>query len=178
MNGRDRLVVWRERGRNSLASGEYKPVSADCRAERRRSRPQQRLIERDSVLAARVRADLKRSRTPRQIAGRLRLEATDASVDSMDQSPDAAGKTVSHEAICRWSYALPRGELARRYILLRSKRTSRRPRASVGERGAPIVGMVSIDDRPEAAVDRRVPRGARRGPHHRCPREVGRDYAR
>lgn len=155
--GRDRTVVWRERGRNSLASGEYKPVSADCRAERRRRRPQHRLIDVDEVLAARVRADLKRSRTPRQIAGRLRLEATDASVDTMDESPGAAGKTVSHEAIYRWIYALPKGELAKYGILLRSRRTARKPRKPMGERGAPIVGMVSIDDRPKTASDRRVP---------------------
>ena len=36
--------------------------------------------------------------------------------------------TVSHEAIYTWLYALPKGELARQGILLRSGRTSRRPR--------------------------------------------------
>lgn len=111
--GRHRSVVWRERHRNSLASGRYKPVTADTRAARRRSRPQERLIDTDPVLAARVRADLRRSRTPRQIAGRLRLEATDASVEIMVHSPDAHGKLVSHEAIYRWIYAHPKGELAR-----------------------------------------------------------------
>lgn len=148
--------MWRERARNSLAPGEYKPVSADCRAERRRRRPQHRLIDADEVLAERVRADLKRSRTPRQI-GRLLLEATDASVDTMDESPNAAGRTVSHEAIYRWIYALSKGELAQHGILLRSRRTARQPRKPVGERGAPIVGTVSIDDRPETASDRRLP---------------------
>ena len=53
----------------------------------------------DPVLAARVKADLARSRTPRQIAGRLHLEATDASVETMTKSPDAEGRTVSHEAL-------------------------------------------------------------------------------
>lgn len=152
---RDHTVVWRERRRNSLKSGQYKPVSADVRARRRRARPQTRLIDTDPVLSARVRADLRRSRTPRQIAGRLRLEAVDASVETMNGSPNAHARTVSHEAIYRWIYALPKGELAKAGILLRHKRTSRRPRRELGERtGGRIVGMVSIDDRPDEAVAR------------------------
>ena len=42
-------------------------------------------------------------------------------------------------------------------VMLRSKRTRRRPRRPVGQRTHPIVGMVSIDDRPEDVDDRRVP---------------------
>ena len=42
-------------------------------------------------------------------------------------------------------------------VMLRSKRTRRRPRSPVGQRTHPIVGMVSIDDRPEDVDDRRVP---------------------
>ncbi len=41
--------------------------------------------------------------------------------------------------------------------MLRSKQTQRRVRKKVGERTARIVGMVSIDDRPAEASDRRVP---------------------
>lgn len=156
--GRDHTVIWRERRRNSTKTRGYRPVSADCAAERRRCRPQARKIETDPVLAARVRADLARSRTPRQIAGRLRLEATDASVETMTKSPDAEGRTVSHEAIYRWIYALPKGELAKSGILLQSKRTKRKSVKPLGERtGGRIIGMVSIDDRPEEASDRRVP---------------------
>lgn len=62
---------------------------------------------------------------------------------------------MSHEAIYRRIYALLKGELARHGIPLRSTRTTRKPRKPLGERG--LVGMVSIDDRPEAASDRRVP---------------------
>lgn len=75
--GRDRTVVWRERGRNSVKTRGYQPVSAQTKARKRRARPQERLIDADPVVSARVRADLKRSRTPRQIAGRLRLEAAE-----------------------------------------------------------------------------------------------------
>ena len=154
---RDKSIVSREIRRNTTAAGNYRVVAADKAAAQRRSRPQARVIDADPVLGARVRADLQRSRTPRQIAGRLRLEASDASVERMDDSPPAAGKTVSHEAIYRWIYALPTGELAAQGIMLQSKRTRRKPRTKVGERSARIVGMISIDDRPEEATDRRVP---------------------
>ncbi len=156
--GRDHTIVWRERRRNSTKTRGYRPVTADVRAERKRSRPQARKMDTDPVLAARVKADLFRSRTPRQIAGRLRLEATETSVETMVKSPDAQGRTVSHEAIYRWIYALPKGELAKSGILLQSKRTKRKTRKPLGERtGGRIIGMVSIDDRPETASDRRVP---------------------
>src|SRR5450830_348986 len=67
-----------------------------------------------------------------------------------------AMRTVSHEAIYRFVYALPAGELARHAVMLRSKRTRRRRVKPLGERGAPIVGMVSIYAREDVA-DRRVP---------------------
>ena len=156
--GRDRTVVWRERRRNSTKTRGYRPVHADCEAEKRRRRPQQFKIDSDPVLAARVRADLRRSRTPRQIAGRLRLEARDPTVEPMSQATDAGGRTVSHEAVYRWIYALPKGELAKSAILLRSKRTQRKKRKPLGQRtGGRIIAMVSIDDRPEDVADRRVP---------------------
>lgn len=156
--GRHHTVVWRERLRNTTKSRGYQPVHADCEAEKRRSRPQSRKIDVDPVLQERIRADLRRSRTPRQIAGRLRLESDDTTVDTMVHSPDAAGRTVSHEAIYQWIYALPKGELAKAGILLQSKRTRRKPRKQLGERtGGRIVAMVSIDDRPDDATDRRVP---------------------
>ena len=51
------------------------------------------------VLKARVLADLKRSRTPRQIVGRLRAEACDGSLEPCKGSPSAEGAVVSHEAV-------------------------------------------------------------------------------
>lgn len=155
--GRSASIVSRELARHRLADGTYKPVTADARAERARARPKERKVALDPVLAARVRADLKRSRTPRQIAGRLRREVDDDTVTTMKHSPDAQGRTVSHEAIYRHVYALPKGELAAQGVMLRSKRTRRRPRKAAGERSARIVGMVSIDDRDPEAVGRRVP---------------------
>ena len=154
--GRSVSVVSREIRRNGGKCG-YQPVTADVKAQKRRSRPKTRKIDADPVLKARVLADLKRSRTPRQIVGRLRAEACDGSLEPCKGSPSAEGAVVSHEAVYTWIYALPKGELARHGIMLRSKRTRRRPRSPVGQRTHPIVGMVSIDDRPEDVDDRRVP---------------------
>jgi len=148
--------VSREVRRNSTKTYGYRLAHADCAAQQRRRRPQVGKVAGDEVLRCRVLADLARSRTPRQIAGRLHLEAEDDSVGLMKASPPADGKTVSHEAIYRFIYALPKGDLAKHGVLLRSKRTRRRRPRPAGERGAPIVGMRSIDAR-EDIDDRRVP---------------------
>jgi len=66
-------VVPREVRRNSIKTRGYRLVNADCAAERRRRRPQTGKVAGDEVLRARVLADLGQSRTPRRIAGRLRL---------------------------------------------------------------------------------------------------------
>jgi len=158
--GRSVSVISREVRRNGPAGGVlgYGPVAANSAAATRRARPQARKIDADPVLLVRVKADLRQSRTPRQIAGRLRLEAADSTVGRMESSLDAHGAAVSHESIYRWIYALPKGELARQGILLRSNRTARKRRRPVGERGcARIVGMISIDDRPTHVVDRKMP---------------------
>ncbi len=149
-------VVSREIARNSLKTRGYRLVHADCAAQARRRRPQTGKVAGDGVLRARVLADLGQSRTPRQIAGRLHLEARDESVGLMNASPPAQGRTVSHEAIYRFIYALPKGDLAKHGVLLRTKRTRRRRPRPLGERGARIVGMTSIDARADL-TDRRVP---------------------
>ncbi|WP_245861934.1 IS30 family transposase [Sanguibacter antarcticus] len=150
-------VVCREIVRNSTKTLGYRLVTADCRAERNRRRPQVGKVAGDEVLRARVLADLKRSRTPRQIAGRLLLEAVGPTVARVSHSPAAGGATASHEAIYRFIYALPKGDLAKHAVMLRSKRIARRPRKPAGERTGPIVGMVPIDDRDATVADRRVP---------------------
>ena len=155
--GRCPSVISREVRRNTTTTRGYQAVTADVRAQRRRSRPQARKVARDPVLRARVEADLAASWTPNEIAGRLRLEAADPTVERMDSSPDAHGATVSGEAIHQYIYALPRGELAKRGIFLQSKRTRRKPRTTGRSRGGPIVGMIPISERGEDAAARRVP---------------------
>ena len=150
-------VISRELHRNSTKTRGYQSVTADARAQRRRARPPQRKVAKDPVLQARVDADLAASWTPNEIAGRLRPEAADPTVERMANSPDARGQTVSGEAIYQYIYALPKGELARRGIFLQSKRTKRRPRTTGRTRGGPIVGMVPIAERGEDVAERRVP---------------------
>ncbi|GAA4518310.1 IS30 family transposase [Brachybacterium paraconglomeratum] len=150
-------MISRELHRNSTKTRGYQAVTADVRAQRRRARPQQRKVAKGPVLQARVDADLAASWTPNEIAGRLRLEAADPTVERMANSPDARGQTVSGEAIYQYIYALPKGELARRGIFLQSKRTKRRPRTTGRTRGGPVVGMVPIAERGEDAAERRVP---------------------
>ncbi|MGP5079991.1 IS30 family transposase [Brachybacterium alimentarium] len=155
--GRCPSVVSREITRNATKTRGYQAVTADVRAQKRRSRRQPRKVFTDPVLQARVDADLAVSRTPNAIAGRLRLEASDPTVESMPNSPDAQGRTISGEAIYQYIYALPRGVLAEKGIMLQSKRAKRRPRTAGRTRGAPIVGMVPISARDPAAAGRRVP---------------------
>ena len=65
--------------------------------------------------------------------------------------------SVSHEAIYTWMYALPKGELAEMEIALRTGRTRRQPRGRARSKGARIVGMTSISQRPADAAGRKVP---------------------
>ena len=60
---RDPSVVSREIRRNTSRRG-YRATTADRRAHRRRSRPQQRRLDTEPVLRQRVLADLGRGRTP------------------------------------------------------------------------------------------------------------------
>ncbi|MCE7080317.1 IS30 family transposase [Streptomyces sp. ST2-7A] len=154
---RDPSVISRELGRNSSQRG-YRAVAAHKRAAQRRSRPQQRLLEQNMMLRRRVLADLRHGRSPNQIAGRLKPEATDATVSLMEGSLPAGGDTISHEAVYTWIYALPKGELAKNGILLPSGRTRRGPkRKPAAGNGARIIGMRSIHDRPAEALGRQVP---------------------
>ena len=65
--------------------------------------------------------------------------------------------SVSHEAIYTWMYALPKGELAQMEIALRTGRSRRQPRGRARSKGARIVGMTSISQRPAEADGRKVP---------------------
>lgn len=126
---------------------DYRAVVANSRARQDRQRPRARKLDRLPALRGQVLARLRQGHSPDQVAGRLRHERGHGDPD----------RVISHEAVYTWIYALPKGELARQGVQLRSGRTSRRPRGRAGSPGARIVGMRSIDDRPADAAGRQVP---------------------
>jgi transposase, IS30 family len=144
--GRCESVVSREISRHG-GRGKYRAHSADARARSCRERPKCRKLDADPVLRERVTADLRRAWSPQQISGRLCRE----------RNRGETGMSVSHEAIYTWMYALPKGELAEMEIALRTGRTRRQPRGRARSKGARIVGMTSISQRPAEAEDRAVP---------------------
>lgn len=89
-----------------------------------RSRSKVRKLDADPALRDRVLVKLRAGCSPDQVAGRLRYERGGGHAERVAES-------VSHEAIYTWIYALPKGELAKQGILLRSGRTKRRPREPV-----------------------------------------------
>jgi len=114
--GRHPSVVSREITRHG-GRDRYRASRAGRVAAWARRRPKTRKLDADPGLRAQVLARLRAGYSPDQVAGRLRHE-----------HPAEQACRVSHEAIYSWIYALPKGELARQGILLRSGRTHRRPR--------------------------------------------------
>jgi IS30 family transposase len=124
----------------------YRAVVARRVAAEQRRRPKPRRLDAHPQLRQEVVARLRAGHSPDQVAGRLRYE-----------HPDQKARWVSHEAVYTWIHALPKGDLARHGILLRSGRAHRRPRGKTSSPGARIVGMTSIDARPAEVTDRAVP---------------------
>ncbi len=144
--GRSPSVVSREIARHGGPRA-YRAHRADTGAGKSRRRPKCRRIDADPRLRERVTGDLRRARSPQQISGRLCYERNRGETDM----------SVSHEAIYTWLYALPKGELAAADIALRTGRARRQPRGRARSKGARIVGMTSISQRPEEAEGRKVP---------------------
>jgi transposase, IS30 family len=148
-SGRSESVVCREIARNGGRTA-YRAHAAHQRAIQQRSRPKVPKLDRDPALRRRVLTGLRVGWSPDQVAGRLRYAlACGEDVGAME--------TVSHESIYTWLYALPKGELARLGVDLRSGRDQRRPRGRKATPGARIVGMRLIDKRPEEVVGRQTP---------------------
>src|SRR6266487_752806 len=144
--GRSPSVVSREIGRHGGRRA-YRANRADTGAGKSRKRPKCRKIDADPELRERVACDFRKAWSPEQISGRLRRERDRGETDM----------AVSHEAIYTWLYALPKGELAEMEIALRTGRTRRQPRGRARSKGARIVGMTSISQRPAGAAGRKVP---------------------
>ena len=152
--GRSPSVVCREIARHTGPDGQYRAEDAGRAAQVARRRPKKRLLDRDEILRRRVIFDLSQGRTPRQISGRLSVEAC-GTVAPMDNSPHAQGRTISHEAIYTWIYAHPKKTLIEHGVCLPSRRWMRK-KPPAGGRTPPIVGMRLIDERPDIA-DRMIP---------------------
>jgi IS30 family transposase len=148
--GRHRSSVFREIRRNRGKSG-YRAFSASRRAQvsagsRREGKSK---IERVERLRDYVIEKLKQEWSPREICKRLKIEyAFDMEMQ------------ISHEAIYRYLYVLPRGELKRTLVhALRQEHAYRHARkpGHKGEKRGKITEMLSIEERPAEVEDRSVP---------------------
>ena len=146
--GRHRSTITREIARGMTSSGSYRAIGGQCKYETRMARPKVRRLEANPALWAEVLSGLKKRYSPRQIAGRLRLDF-----------PDDPEMWVSHETIYQAIYLQPRGELARLVkAALRTGRIKRNPQGRQAQEGrGKLKDMMSISDRPKEADDRAIP---------------------
>ena len=146
--GRDPATISRDLRRSSGTRG-YRASVAQAKAEQGRRQPRPRAVRLATNLGLRreVQARLKRRESPRQIAGRLRIDF-----------PDDPEMHVSPETIYQSLYIQARGGLKRELTTyLRTGRSRRKPRRRPGERRGRIPGMVMISERPPEVEDRAVP---------------------
>jgi len=136
-------TISRELKRNRAATKTYKPVLAQERTAARRWKGSR--LERDAALRGKVLARLGAGLSPEQVAGRLALESGEP--------------PISHETIYRFIYAqiTRTNDFSWRRLLPRAKckrgRRARRASSPVSF----IEGRVSIEQRPAAASDRKLP---------------------
>lgn len=148
---REVSTISREVNRNSGTSG-YRAFSAGRRAHERASsrRHGKSRITGEYRLRRYVLGKLKMRWSPQEIVKRLQEE----------YSGDMTMR-ISHEAIYRYIYVLPRGELKR--ALIQALRQERKYRRKKGKRGhseetrGRIADMLSIEERPAEVADRSIP---------------------
>jgi IS30 family transposase len=146
--GRDPATISRDLTRGSGTRG-YRASVAQAKAEhgRRQPRPHSVRLATNLALRREVQARLRRRESPRQIAGRLKLDF-----------PDDPEMHVSAETIYQSLYIQARGGLKRELTAyLRTGRSRRKPPRRAGERRGRIPGMVMISERPPEVEDRAVP---------------------
>jgi IS30 family transposase len=143
-------TISREIKRNRGRSG-YRAYSASRRALAAAStrRSGKSRLAKDQELCSYVLGQLNQEWSPQEISERLKKEY-----------PLHMNMRISHEAIYRYIYVLPRGELKRTLVsALRQEHAYRRKRKTgpkVENRGK-IADMLSIEERPEEVADRTVP---------------------
>lgn len=148
--GRETSTVSREVNRNGGTCG-YRAFSAGrCAKERASSRKhgKSRLVHEDR-LRHYVMKKLRKRWSPQEIVIRL-----------PEEYPHNMTMRISHEAIYRYIYVLPRGSLKATLVAaLRQERAYRRKqkRGNNEETRGKIADMLSIEERPDEVADRAVP---------------------
>jgi len=143
-------TVSREVNHNSGKSG-YRAFSAGRRAKEHASsrRNGKSRLAQEARLRVYVLEKLRQRWSPREIVSRM-----------LEEHPDDTAMRISHEAIYRYIYVLPRGALKQTLIkALRQERAYRRKRerGNVEETRGKIADMLSIEERPREVADRTVP---------------------
>ena len=147
--GRNPATISREVRRNRGTSG-YRAFSAGQRAKSTASsrRCGKSRLAQENGLRRYVLRGLRTEWSPREIVKRMEKEYP------LDMS-----MRISHEAIYRFIYVLPRGELKKTLVkALRQEHAYRRKRKKNSEeKRGKIADMLSIEERPEEVSDRSVP---------------------
>ena len=130
--------------------GEYDAFFAEVLSRYRKGkRHSTRKLDNNLKLQSYVFKEIKRYRSPNQIANRLRIEY-----------PDDEAMRVSAETIYTYVYILPKGEFKKELIsCLRKEHKERKHQKSSGskEKRGKITDMISIEERPADVADRSVP---------------------
>ena len=116
---------------------------------RKGKRHSTRKLDNNLRLQSYVFKEIKRYRSPNQIANRLRIEY-----------PDDESMRVSAETIYTYVYVLPKGELKKELLsCLRKEHKERKRQKASGskEKRGKITDMISIEERPADVADRSVP---------------------
>ena len=147
---RDIGTISREIKRNSGKTG-YRAYSASKRAEAGASsrRKGKSKIARDNRMREYILEMLNEEWSPQEISERIKMDY-----------PIDMTMRISHEAIYRYIYVLPRGELKQTLIkALRQGRKYRRKqkKGKLEETRGKIANMLSIEERPEEVASRSVP---------------------
>lgn len=142
-------TVSREVRRNRHpGNGQYRPHSAQRRADERKPRPKVGKIGQNPELQDFIRAKLEMWSSPEQICGTLRKTF-----------PDRPEMHVVHETIYQALYVQGRGELRRELAkCLRTGRARRKSHRKADERQSRFIDpMLMISERPAEIEDRAVP---------------------
>ncbi len=147
---RETSTILREVSRNSGTSG-YRAFSAGRRAEERASsrRKGKSRLAHEECLRRYIIEKLRKRWSPREIVKRI-----------TEEYPCDMSMRISHEAIYRYIYVLPRGALKQALIkALRQERAYRRKQkhGNSEEMRGKIADMLSIEERPAEVADRIIP---------------------